>query len=100
MATIIRVTTSELRNRAENLRTLNERFKREVDALNSREKQLLGMFEGDASKAFDAQFQLDKSKFDVFAAGIEHYVTRLLASASAYDAAECKNVGIANERKA
>lgn len=100
MATIIRVTTSELRNRAENLRSLNDRFKREVDALNSREKQLLGMFEGDASKAFDAQFQLDKSKFDAFAVGIEQYITRLLSSASAYDAAETRNVGIANERKA
>ena len=99
MATIIRVTTSELRNRAENLRSLNERFKREVTALESREKQLLGMFEGDASKAFDAQFQLDKSKFDVFAAGIEQYVVRLLAAAASYDAAECRNVSIANERK-
>ena len=100
MATIIRVTTATLRERAEALRTLNERFRTEVNALNDREKQLLGMYEGDASKAFDQQFQIDKSKFDVFYAGINHFIQRLLESADAYDRAEQQNVGVAQTRKA
>lgn len=100
MATIIRVTTSELRRRAEELRNLNERFNKEVDALNDRERQLMTMFEGDASKAFNQQFQIDKGKFFTFYNGINQYIQRLLDAAEAYDRAEAQNVSIANTRKA
>lgn len=100
MATIIRVTTSTLRSKAEELRNLNERFKNEVSGLNDREKQLLTMYEGDASKAFDTEFQKDKQKFDIFYAGINQYIQRLLDSADAYDRAEAQNLSVAQTRKA
>ena len=99
MATIIRVTTSELRNRAEQLRTLNEKFKSEKNALSDREKQLLTMYEGDSSRAFDQQFQIDMTKMDAFYQGINEYIQRLLESADAYDRAEQQNVSIAQTRK-
>lgn len=100
MASTIRVTPTTLRNTANELRTLNERFKNEVAAMNDSEGRLAGMWAGDARDAFHNQFQIDKEKFDTFYAGINQYVERLIATADAYDKAEAENVATAQSRKA
>lgn len=100
MASMIRVTTTELRNKANELRTLNERFKQEMSGLHDSEGRLAGMWEGEAQKAFRTQFQMDYEKFTVFYNGINQYIERLMASADAYDRAEATNVATAQTRKA
>ena len=99
MATL-RVTTSILKKRAEDLKELNTKFKSEVSGLNESESRLAGMWEGDAQKEFHTQFQADKTKFDEFYTGIEKYIERLIQAAEAYDKAEADNVSIATTRKA
>ncbi len=100
MASTFRVTTTELRKIANELRTLNSRFQNEVNGLNDSEGRLASMWEGDAQKAFHQQFQTDKEKFLVFYQGIEKYIERLLQTADAYDKAEAMNVATAQTRKA
>lgn len=100
MASTIRVTTKTLKSKAEELRTLSQRFKSEVDGLNESETRLAGMWEGEAQKAFHQQFQIDREKFVVFHEGINKYVERLIATADAYDKAEAENVSTAQTRKA
>lgn len=100
MASTIRVTTSILKSKAEELRGLNEKFKQEVEGLSESEASLAGMWEGEAQKIFHTQFQTDKGKFDTFYNGINKYVERLLEAAAAYDKAEAEAANIAQTRKA
>ncbi len=100
MASTIRVTTKVLRQKAEELRGLNEKFKTEVAGLNDSEGRLATMWEGEAQKAFHQQFAIDSEKFQVFYTGINQYVERLIATADAYDKAEAENVSTAQTRKA
>lgn len=76
MASTLRVTPSELRKKAQELRELNSKFKNEVEGLNDSETTLGNMWEGDAQKAFHSQFQADREKFNVFYNGIEQYIQR------------------------
>ena len=96
----IRVTPNTLRNTANELRTLNENFKNEVTAMSENEERLAGMWEGDARNAFHSAIQTDKAKIDVFYAGINKYIERLIETANAYDKVEAENVSIAQTRKA
>ena len=96
----IRVTPNTLRSKANELRTLNENFKAEVNAMNENEERLSNMWEGDARNAFHNAFQTDKAKFDTFYAGINKYIERLIETANAYDKVEAENVSIAQTRKA
>lgn len=100
MASGLRVTPSILKQKAEELRGLNEKFKNEVTGLNDSELRLAGMWEGEAQKAFHNQFQIDRNKFETFYVGINKYVQRLLEAAQAYEKAEAENTNIANTRKA
>lgn len=100
MASTIRVTTTTLKSKAEELKGLNSKFKAEVDGLSESEGALAAMWEGEAQKVFRAQFQADKAKFEAFYNGIEQYVQRLLDTAAAYDKAEAETVSIAQTRKA
>ncbi|MDO5415631.1 MAG: WXG100 family type VII secretion target [Lachnospiraceae bacterium] len=100
MASIIRVTTTELRKKAQELRELNSKFKNEVAGLGDSEQTLSTMWEGEAQKVFRGEFQKDKAKFDAFYNGIEQYVQRLNETADRYDRAESENVSTASTRKA
>lgn len=100
MASTIRVTTSILKSKAEELRALNAKFKQEVEGISESETALANMWEGEAQKIFHNQFQIDKGKFDTFYNGIEKYVERLLETAAAYDRAEAEAANIAQTRKA
>lgn len=95
MATSFRVTSAQLRSKAQELRGLNERFKDSVGNLQASEQALNGMWEGDARKSFHDAFTQNKSKFDKFASGIEDYIQRLEQAAQEYDRVEAQNVEIA-----
>ncbi len=96
MSTAFRVTSSQLRQKADELRTLNGQFKASVSNLQASESALNGMWEGDARKAFHTAFMQNKSKFDNFSNGMEEYAQRLLNAADEYDRTEAANVGIAS----
>ena len=59
MASEIRVTSGTITTKKENLRTLNASFKSMLSGMDSTEKQLMGMWDGDASQAFHKNYQQD-----------------------------------------
>lgn len=93
-----RVTSSELRSKAGELRELNAQFKTQVGNLESQEGSLLSMWEGEARNAFDAAFKNDKAQMDNYYNLIEQYCSSLENIAAKYDAAEAQNVSTAQTR--
>lgn len=95
----IKVTTRELTNKADTLERLNRSFRDAVRTLEGLEKQLAGMWEGDAQRAFRNAFNGDKIKMDQFALNIDKYITALRQDAIEYDKAENHNTQVATNRK-
>lgn len=95
----IKVTPSELRNKANDLQQLNLNFRRTVEEMVGYEGQLAGMWEGEAQKAFRKAFNDDRAKMEKFAANIDKYVEALRTDAQKYEDAENKNTSIATQRK-
>lgn len=93
-----RVTTGSLTSGAEELSSLNGRFKASVDQLASSELSLKAMWEGEANEAFHAAFMTDKSKMEEFYTLINQYVERLNAIALRYNETEQANTQIASNR--
>ncbi len=98
MSSAFRVTSQQLRQKAQELRSLNSQFKSSVSNLQASESALNGMWEGDARKAFHNAFTQNKSQFDKFGTGIEEYARRLEEAAREYDRTEAHNVSIAGTR--
>lgn len=90
------VTSSTLKQKAEELKNLNNNFEKEVEALVAAQQKLNGMWEGDAKQAFDNAFNSDKGKMTQFKTGIDEYYSRLLTIISEYEQAEARNVNTAN----
>lgn len=99
MASKIRVTTQELRNKANELESLNTAFRSDVMGLRDDEMQLAQSYEGDAQKQFHIQFTNDMEKFDRFYQTIQQFIQQLRADADNYDKTEAMNVSIAATRK-
>ena len=99
MASKIRVSSQELRRRAEELESLNAAFSKEVGDLRDDETLLGQSYKGDAQAQFHIQFTNDAGKFDQFAQVITRFVQQLREDADAYDRAEAANVSIAMTRK-
>lgn len=98
-STRTRVTPQELRRRADELDNLNATFKTEVSGLRDDEAQLAANYKGDAQTKFHARFMADLEKFGVFSAAIQRYAEQLRADADRYDAAEARNVAIAQTNR-
>lgn len=96
----IRVTPRTLRSRADELETLNNKFKNEVARLREFNTTMGRQWKGDSRNAFDKAFQNDASKFDEFHKGISDFIRILRQNADEYDQVENKNTSIANVRKA
>ena len=56
MSNTIQVTTATLKNKANELKSLNSKFKSQVENLKSAESSLNGMWEGEAKTAFHKAF--------------------------------------------
>ncbi|MCC8162187.1 MAG: WXG100 family type VII secretion target [Lachnospiraceae bacterium] len=85
---LIRVTATQLKAQAEELRTLNSQFKDQVTELETCETNLAGMWEGEARDAFHNAFNSDKTQMTNFYTLIEQYVAKLLTIAAKYEQAE------------
>ena len=94
----IRVTTAEVRKKAEELRNLNSQFKQKVEALVSNEQALAAMWEGDSQRAFHNAFNNDKIQMDNFSSVMEQYTIALENIATEYDNKEALNTQIATQR--
>lgn len=92
------VSINDLKTKVDSLRQLNGQFKSQVENLDSTEKRLAGMWEGEARNTFDRMFQSDKVQMDNFYNAVEVYAQRLEAIAARYAQAEARNVEIASER--
>ncbi|HAG70330.1 MAG TPA: hypothetical protein DCL38_10230 [Lachnospiraceae bacterium] len=94
----IQVTASELRNRAEELKGLNNSFNTQTEALKNTEEALKTMWEGEANNAFHNAFLRDKGQMDSFKNAIDQYVNALLIIAAKYEEAEARNVATSSAR--
>ena len=95
---MFRVSSSELRQKADQLEQMNNQFKAAVEALSSQEHSLATMWEGEAQKAFRTAFNNDRQQFDNFYNGIVKYIQALRDAAQKYDEAEAKNLSTAQTR--
>ncbi len=96
---MFRVSSAELRQKADQLEQMNAQFKASVEALSTQEQSLATMWEGEAQKAFRTAFNNDRQQFDNFYNGIAKYIQALRDAAQQYDQAEAKNVATAQTRK-
>ncbi len=88
------VTPAQLRAKAGELRELNTQFKTKKEDLETTEKSLASMCEGESITAFDASFVKSKAKMDIFYNTIEQYCAALESIAAEYEKAENQNVAI------
>lgn len=95
----IRVTSAELRRKADELKNLNSQFKAKVEDLTNCEGSLASMWEGDAKNAFHTAFNNDKIQWNNFHTLIEQYIVTLNNIAAEYDNKEALNANIASQRK-
>ena len=95
---MFRVSSSELRQKADQLEQMNNQFKAAVEALSNQEQSLATMWEGEAQKAFRTAFNNDRQQFDNFYNGIVKYIQALRDAAQKYDEAESKNMRTAQTR--
>ena len=95
---LIEVTSTELRNKAEQLMEYDSQFENRKNELESRELELTTMWEGEAKRLFHDAFQKDKEQMNVFIALIRKYVDALLEIAQRYEEAEAKNAELAAAR--
>lgn len=98
MAGEILVTATQLKNQAQALRELNERYQGMVADLKAEEVALSDMWEGEAKNAFRAAFARDADNMYRFYNAVNNYTTVLEQIAEKYNQAECANTEIANKR--
>ena len=82
------VTAKELRSKATELERLNKTLKQKIQALETEEASLNGMWEGEGKEAFSSSFKTDKNKMLMFHNEITKYVSVLRNLASKYEASD------------
>ncbi len=92
------VTYQRINSTIQQLTNLNRQFKSAVNTLESTERQLNGMWEGEAKQAFDRAFHSDKVQMDNFYNALQQYINVLTNSLSEYQRTEGQNTQIANSR--
>ena len=99
MANVIKVTTSTLKQKAEELNQLNGKLKNAIADMQTQESSLNGMWEGDAHDAFHKEFTNDVNQMNNFYNAIEQYTKALEQIYLEYERAEKANLSTAQTRK-
>ncbi len=94
----IKVTSGELRMKKSELEQLNQQFQNSVLQLEETIQTLSGSWEGESHDAFYQAFEGDKGKMELFANTVRSYAQTLEAIISQYEAAEQRNLSIAQSR--
>ena len=92
------VTATELREKAELLRQLRERYAKKVQELVLAQQKLSVSWEGAGKAAFDRVFQEDCMKMDLFRQTVEEYYQVLQQIIAGYEQAENRNIRIVGTR--
>ncbi|OLR62752.1 hypothetical protein BHF69_08700 [Anaerostipes sp. 992a] len=92
MARTIQVTTGTLKNKASELKSLNAKFKTQIENLKTQENALNGMWDGEANDAFHREFMKDITQMHNFYNAIEQYVAKLNEIAASYEKAEKNSI--------
>lgn len=98
MANTIQVTTSTLTSKANELKSLNARFKQQVTSLQSQQRSLDAMWDGEANTAFNNAFKRDIVQMNNFYNAIEKYVSSLNEIINKYEQTERANAQKASNR--
>lgn len=93
-----RVSSAELRNSADKLAVLEQRFRAQKEELVGKEQALRALWEGEANDIFHSAFVRDTGQMDAFSQVINEYVSIMGTIADRYDSAEARNLGIAQNR--
>lgn len=94
----IKVTASELRNKAQSLSQLNKSLESQINALQQSESGLNNMWDGEAKTAFHNAFMHDKQEMTEFKQAVDKYVQALEQIAQMYEKAEQQNTQTATNR--
>ncbi|MDE6760878.1 MAG: WXG100 family type VII secretion target [Lachnospiraceae bacterium] len=94
----IRLTESALDKKKGELEQLNTDLKKQIKDLDETEKSLMGMWVGDAAKAFNTTYEKDGASFDKFTSLVTKYVGALESIMKLYEQGEKKNVQTAKKR--
>ena len=94
----IKLTQSALTKKKSELEQLNTQLKSQIKDMDSTEKSLMGMWEGDAAKAFNAAYDKDGASFDKFTDLVTKYVGALESIMKLYEKAEQANIQTAKKR--
>lgn len=97
-STLIRVTASQIRSTASQLRDYNVNFNNQVEKLQESETSLNSMWDGQANDAFHAAFNSDKEYMTKFYQLINKYCDALEQIAKEYETAENINTETATKR--
>ena len=88
------MTASALKEKAELLRQLGERYTNKVQELVLAQQKLSASWEGAGKAAFDRVFQEDCMKMDLFRQTVEEYYQVLQQIIAGYEQAESRSIGI------
>ena len=94
MANTIQLTSGDLAKKKDELARLNSDFKKQLDDMTSTEKAILGMWDGDASNAFDKKYDKDYKKMERMYPAVQKYCTALETIIKMYEDTEKKNIQI------
>ncbi len=97
-STTIKVTSATITSKNNELKSLNSKLSSELSSMDSTEKSLLSMWEGDASNAFDKNYQTDMTKMQNLQKAVQNYCTALDQIVSQYEKSEKKNIATAQKR--
>lgn len=98
MASEIRVTSSALRAKKDDLIQLNQKFTENANSMENTVHTLEGSWEGESHDAFYNAFSTDRGKMTTFSSAIDQYTAALEQIIAKYEAAEAQNVTIASSR--
>lgn len=94
----IKVTSQELRNKANDLQGYISKFEAERQNLVTAEKTLMSTFEGDAANAFNRNFTTFDSQMVNFKKVVDEYVVKLNSIAESYERSEAQAAQIAEQK--
>lgn len=94
----LKVTASQLRTKAQTIRSLNSSLDTQIGVLEQAESSVCSMWDGEAKNAFHQAFTHDKAQMKNFKNAIDKYVTALEQIAQSYEKAENQNVQTATTR--
>lgn len=95
----IRVSSQQLKAKADELQQLNESLKNQIDILGAAETSLANMWNGSAKEAFHSAFLSDKGQMENLKTTFDQYITALHEIAANYIQKEAMNQELVSGRK-